>query len=231
VSVSEITSIPEPAGSFTELTEREEAASLGVHASAASRSGADEAWSLRGQLTLANIVSTGSLLAGLAALLLAAGDGTPMSASRLRVVVMLIGVAALLDAIDGPLARMRHTAGPFGCNLDSLADMVSFGVVPAVALYGAQLHQVPVAGLLASAAFCVCGAWRLARFPLCQTAHQFVGCPVPLAAVIAGVTAVAFASTAATLATVASLSWLMIGTLAFPTWSRVLGRPQPPRRR
>jgi CDP-diacylglycerol---serine O-phosphatidyltransferase len=140
------------------------------------------------------------------------------------VVVGLIALAAFLDAIDGPLAlaRLRHTAGPFGCNLDSLADIVSFGVAPAVALYHAQLREVPVAGLLAAAAFCTCAAWRLARFPLCQSSRRFVGCPVPLAAVVVGLAATLFSNSEVTLATVLSLSWLMIGTLPFPTWTSVL---------
>jgi CDP-diacylglycerol--serine O-phosphatidyltransferase len=184
----------------------------------------DEArrWSLHHEFTIANFITTASLLTGVAALLLATHGSASMSSSRLRLIVGLVCLAAFLDAIDGPLARYTHTAGAFGCNLDSLADIVAFGVTPAVALYVAQLHRIPIAGLVASAAFCTCAAWRLARFPLCQSSHGFVGCPVPLGAVVVCVLATAAASPAVTFAAIAILSYLMVGTLRFPTWSRLL---------
>jgi CDP-diacylglycerol--serine O-phosphatidyltransferase len=146
-------------------------------------------WAIHHEFTIANALTTASLAAGFAALLVTVETGSAPSAGRLRIVVALICVAAILDAVDGPIARRRRTAGAFGCNLDSLADVVSFGAVPAVALYAAQLSRFSVIGALVSAAFCTCAAWRLARFPLCKRSGSFVGCPVPAAAVIAGVVA------------------------------------------
>lgn len=95
-----------------------------------------------------------------------------MPDAKLRLAVGLTCLAAFLDAIDGPIARYTHTSGPFGCNLDSLADVVSFGVTPAVVLYLAQLHRVPVAGVVASVAFCTCGALRLARSRCARVARR-----------------------------------------------------------
>src|SRR5262249_9312433 len=166
-------------------------------------------WSVRRQLTIANAATTAGLLTGLTALVEATRTGWGGSAPRLRLVVALIVLAAILYAVDGPPAPARHTARPVCAHLASLADTVSFGVVPPVALHFAQLHSVPVAGAAASAGFCICAAWRLARFPLCQRRHSFVGCPVPLAAVIAGLPAVAGSEPVGTLVAVTVLSALM----------------------
>jgi CDP-diacylglycerol---serine O-phosphatidyltransferase len=231
MSVSDVTAFPEPIVKATAIRERstERAPAATTADSAVEQIGPADVWSLSRQVTLANALTTASLLVGLAALFEAARARASMPDATLRLIVGLICTAAVLDAVDGPLARLRGTAGPFGCNLDSLADMVSFGAAPAVALFLAQLHTVPVAGLIASAAFCTCAAWRLARFPLCKSSAAFVGCPVPLAAVIAGIVAVTASSPIVTLVTVGALSWMMVGTMAFPTWTRVLGGSRPAR--
>ncbi len=235
MSVSDVTAFRESAPGANAIGERTvdqpQVPSLGTGERIVQLGVDTERWSLQRQLTLANTVTTASLLLGLAALFEAGRVRGTMPPATLRLIVGLICVAAVLDAIDGPLARLRRTAGVFGCNLDSLADMVSFGAAPAVALFLAQLHTIPVGGLIVSAAFCTCAAWRLARFPLCKSSASFVGCPVPVAAVVAGVAAVVASSPIVTLITVASLSWLMVGTMPFPTWTRVRGRQGPPARR
>ena len=203
--VSEAKADVTPAASPREAADTPEDESLGV--------------SLRVQLTLANFVTTGSLLAGLAALYETTRTGVGMPESRVRVVFALIGLAAVLDAVDGPLARYRHTTGMFGGTLDSLADIVSFGVAPVMAAYFSSIHRIPVAGALVCFAFCTCAAWRLARFQVSGHSRWFTGCPVPLAAVVVGVAGALHATGAGMLITLAVLSYLMVGTLPFPTWS------------
>jgi CDP-diacylglycerol--serine O-phosphatidyltransferase len=173
------------------------------------------------QFTIANLVTSASLVTGLAALLEATRTGVPLSHARLWLVFGLITTAAILDAVDGPLARRLQTTGRFGGELDSLADMVAFGVAPAVAVYFSALHKVPVLGLLICAGFCLCAAWRLARFSLCSRRNSFVGCPVPLAAVILGLLAALEPSFASTLLATVILSGLMVTTVPFPTWCGV----------
>ncbi len=142
----------------------------------------------------------------------------------------LIVLAAMLDAIDGPLARRSQSTSAFGGELDSLSDIVSFGVVPPAMVYFSELYRIHVVGALACVLFCICGAWRLARFQQCGHSEWFVGLPVPLAAVIVGLVVTLEPSAAGALIVVALLSCLMVGTLPFPTWAAAL-RPHVHRRR
>lgn len=177
--------------------------------------------SLVHQLTPANLVTTASLVTGLVALLEATRAGTGMSHTPAPLLFGLIALAAFLDAIDGPLARLTHSTSVFGGTLDSLADVVSFGLVPAVVAYFAVLYRIPVLGAVVCTAYCTCAAWRLARFQVCGHGDWFVGCPVPTAAVMLAFVVVIDSSAITDGITVALLSALMIGALPFPTWSVV----------
>ncbi|WP_437731811.1 CDP-diacylglycerol--serine O-phosphatidyltransferase [Sorangium sp. So ce1335] len=77
---------------------------------------------------------------------------------------LLVLVAMVLDTLDGRVARMTRTQSAFGRELDSLADLVSFGVAPAVLVYQGSLHRLGLAGVLGAFVFTACGAIRLARF-------------------------------------------------------------------
>lgn len=104
---------------------------------------------------------------------------------------LLIGIAMVLDTLDGRIARMTKTASEFGLQLDSLADVITFGFAPAVlcyqwAFYQFERHSVDRAGWLACFLFLVCAASRLARFNV-QTSgvhdkRYFIGMPTPAAA-------------------------------------------------
>jgi len=102
----------------------------------------------------------------------------------------LIFIAGILDWFDGRVARMTGTTSAFGEQLDSLADVVSFGVAPSILVYRWGLISFERLGLAVSFLFLVCGACRLARFNV--QAHVvdkkfFVGLPIPAAAgVLAG---------------------------------------------
>jgi CDP-diacylglycerol---serine O-phosphatidyltransferase len=157
----------------------------------------------------ANVITTGCLTAGVVALMLAA-DG------HLGPAAAAVVVAAVLDSIDGVVARRLSVSGPFGCQLDSLADLVAFGAAPALMLHHGVLHGEPLLGAGACMAFVLAGAWRLARYPLVADRDRFVGLPIPPA----GLTAAAVALTGPTafgLAVTFTLALLMVSVIPFPT--------------
>jgi len=97
----------------------------------------------------------------------------------------LIFWAIVLDLLDGRIARMTGSESEFGGELDSLADVISFGVAPALLAYAWAFDSVPRVGWLAAFLFVVCGALRLARFNVQRHAvdgRYFVGLPIPAAA-------------------------------------------------
>jgi CDP-diacylglycerol--serine O-phosphatidyltransferase len=110
-----------------------------------------------------------------------------------------IGFAALFDLLDGRVARMTNTTSEFGIELDSIADVVSFGIAPALLAFTWGYGQVPDlrdVGWAASFLFLICGALRLARFNVQARQHKpnqppknpkvdkkaFVGLPIPFGA-------------------------------------------------
>ncbi len=113
----------------------------------------------------------------------------------LATAALAIGLAILADLVDGRVARFASATSEFGRELDSLADMCSFGVAPAVLAYNWGLHHISPTGWLVAALFSVCSAVRLARFNvgrLEQHGGFYIGLPTPAAAALVG--AVVFAS-------------------------------------
>lgn len=99
--------------------------------------------------------------------------------------VMFAFWAAMCDLADGRLARALDASSQFGMELDSLSDMVSFGVAPALLVYLSVLHKLGPIGLAIAVAFPLCGAVRLARFNQDKSSIgkvTFLGCPIPIAA-------------------------------------------------
>jgi CDP-diacylglycerol--serine O-phosphatidyltransferase len=109
-----------------------------------------------------------------------------------RRAVAAIFCAMLFDMLDGRAARMLGADSRFGVQLDSLADLVSFGVAPAILIYTWSLSQMQDAGWIAALIFCACSALRLARFNIqaardegaSQSHPYFTGLPTPAAACI-----------------------------------------------
>ncbi len=94
-------------------------------------------------------------------------------------------VSALMDGLDGKVARLTHSASEFGVQFDSLADLVAFGLAPSVLVWQWQLHHLGRFGVAIAFLYAACGALRLARFNV--NAHVaskrfFVGLPIPAAA-------------------------------------------------
>lgn len=168
---------------------------------------------MRDYISLANLLTTGNLAAGFFALVL-------VSRSGMLIATLLVLAAAIFDALDGKLARERLDADTFGASLDSLADLVSFGAVPAFALYLVGLEAVPVLGIVACLLFLVCGAWRLARFSAVKSDGVFLGLPIPPAGIAAMLLVLAVAGGAPPMLAAAgaiALAALMVSSLRVPT--------------
>ncbi|MHC0449709.1 MAG: CDP-diacylglycerol--serine O-phosphatidyltransferase [Candidatus Lariskella arthropodorum] len=99
---------------------------------------------------------------------------------------ILIIVASVMDGLDGRLARLLNTTTAFGAQLDSLADLVSFGVAPAIVTYLWSLYQIPYKGVgwAVILLFITCAAFRLARFNISRSDPKnfSIGVPMPAAA-------------------------------------------------
>jgi len=131
-----------------------------------------------------NLVTLLALCAGLTSIRMAFEDHYVLALAA-------IVFAAVLDGIDGRLARYLKGTSRFGAELDSLSDFVNFGVAPALILYFWGLHDLKSAGWIAAMAFAICAGLRLARFNVmieepdrpAWTANFFVGVPAPAGAI------------------------------------------------
>lgn len=94
----------------------------------------------------------------------------------------MILLSVLMDSMDGKVARKLSVSSDFGKELDSLSDLVSFGVAPAILVYSAYLRSgLGIWGILIAAVFALCGAVRLARFNVLNISTYFVGVPITFA--------------------------------------------------
>ncbi len=158
------------------------------------------------------------------------GSQPQLAQQNFEVAAKTIFLAGLLDGLDGRIARMTNTTSEFGRELDSLADVISFGIAPAILAYiwgvmfvpdtvGAHLHRV---GELLAFLFLACGAARLARFniqknpmpsnPGAPNRKYFVGLPIPAGAGM--VATVIFAAGSTPLTDIGwSIAWLCLLSL------------------
>jgi CDP-diacylglycerol--serine O-phosphatidyltransferase len=136
------------------------------------------------RILVPNVVTLLALCAGLTAIRMAFED-------RYALALAAIVFAAILDAIDGRLARLLKGTSRFGAELDSLSDFVNFGVAPALILYFWGLHDLKSAGWIAAMVFAICAGLRLARFNVmlddpdrpAWASNFFVGMPAPAGAI------------------------------------------------
>ena len=131
-----------------------------------------------------NLITLLALCAGLTAIRFAV-EG------RLEIALGAIVFAAVLDGIDGRIARLLKGTSRFGAELDSLADFVNFGVAPGLILYFWDLHELKSAGWIAAMVFAICAGLRLARFNVmiddpnrpAWAGNFFTGMPAPAGAI------------------------------------------------
>lgn len=133
-----------------------------------------------------NLITLASIFCGFNAIRVVAQDNPSVEAFYRAAILLLF--AMLFDLLDGRVARMTRTQSAFGLQLDSLADIVSFGVAPSLLVYKWVLYRYPLPGLLTAFLFTACGAMRLARFNVLSTASggeqakpgkYIVGLPIP----------------------------------------------------
>jgi CDP-diacylglycerol---serine O-phosphatidyltransferase len=124
---------------------------------------------------LPSVFTLGNLFLGIISIILAFQGRQTYAA-----LVVIIGM--LLDGLDGRVARMLNAQSEFGKELDSLSDVISFGVAPAFIMYGVILSSLGWVGMVITALFPICGALRLARFNVMTgTTNYFVGLPITAA--------------------------------------------------
>jgi CDP-diacylglycerol--serine O-phosphatidyltransferase len=140
---------------------------------------------------LPNLFTAGNLVLGILSIAFAINDSLTLSlAAETKVTpflwpARLIVIAAFMDFIDGFVARLTNTTSKFGMEFDSLSDLISFGVAPAMLIYLSVLRYIPFWGLFIMALYVVCAAIRLARFNVqaqIEEKTQFMGLPSPAAA-------------------------------------------------
>ena len=196
----------------------------------------------KGMYILPSLFTTANIAAGFYAILQTV-HGVSGEAWHLDFAAKAIGFAVLFDGLDGRIARMTNTASDFGRELDSLADVIAFGVAPALLAWMWGFHLLPSSiapelrlritelGSIACFAFLMTGASRLARFNITKNPEPsnpgrpgkkyFVGMPIPAGAgVIAAV--VHFSAGEHLTSWVTAMSWLMmvvvVGYLMVSTW-------------
>jgi CDP-diacylglycerol--serine O-phosphatidyltransferase len=132
----------------------------------------------RGVAILPSLFTTGNLFLGFWAVV------KTFHGDHADAAIFIFG-AIILDLLDGRIARMTGTTSEFGGELDSLADVISFGVAPALLAYSWAFGGMPRVGWLAAFLFVVCGTLRLARFNVQRhvvDGRYFIGLPIPAAA-------------------------------------------------
>jgi CDP-diacylglycerol---serine O-phosphatidyltransferase len=197
----------------------------------------------KGMYILPSLFTTANIAAGFYAILQTV-HGSPAEAWHMDFAAKAIGFAVLFDGLDGRIARMTNTASDFGRELDSLADVITFGVAPALLAWMWGFHLLPFVktfpelhlkitqlGSIGCFAFLIAGASRLARFNIAKNPQPsnpgrpgkkyFVGMPIPAGAgVIAAV--VHFSGGEPLVSWVTSVSWLLmvvvVGYLMVSTW-------------
>lgn len=141
----------------------------------------------KGIYILPNLFTTASLFFGFYAIIVSISGNFSKAA-------ILVMIACVMDGLDGKIARFTNTTSRFGVEYDSLSDLVSFGLAPAVMAYLWALAPYGRAGWIVAFLFVACGAMRLARFNVQVSTVEsktFNGLPIPAAAMVI-VTAVLF---------------------------------------
>ena len=136
---------------------------------------------------LPNLFTVSSIFCGFYGAVLAASASGPTMADQLYRACIAVLFAMVFDAVDGRVARLTRTQSAFGVQMDSLADVISFGVVPGLIAWHWGLNAYGTTGLFACFVYCACGAIRLARFNVMAAADDgpssyFLGLPIPAAA-------------------------------------------------
>ncbi|MDO9124075.1 MAG: CDP-diacylglycerol--serine O-phosphatidyltransferase [Deltaproteobacteria bacterium] len=138
----------------------------------------------KGVYILPNLFTTGNLFCGFWAII-------SVFQEKFYYAAVAILLASVFDILDGKVARLSGATSKFGVQYDSLADLISFGVAPALLAFSWALRPYGRFGWLAAFLFVVCGALRLARFNVMSASGEtkyFKGLPIPAAATMIALT-------------------------------------------
>lgn len=140
----------------------------------------------KAMFVLPNLFTVSSIFCGFYAISLASGDPGPVQFYHAGLAIFF---GLFFDTADGRVARLTRTQSDFGVQLDSLADVITFGAAPAVVVHKWGLSQLGALGTFAAFVYLACGAMRLARFNVLAarglgSKQFFVGLPIPLAAAV-----------------------------------------------
>lgn len=150
--------------------------------------------------------------------LLAQADG------KIYLAIWLILASCIFDLLDGRLARLGGAESSFGREFDSLADVVSFGVAPALMVHRIVLHQFTQAGWIIASIYLICGALRLARFNCVAAMNSaaatkdFTGFPIPAAAGFIASLTLFLLWLDDRIENVTYIKWLLAGLMLFLAW-------------
>jgi CDP-diacylglycerol---serine O-phosphatidyltransferase len=134
---------------------------------------------------------------------------------------VFIILAVVMDGLDGRVARRLDIISLLGKELDSLCDLVSFGVAPALLIYAQVLnHFVFSLGVVVAVLYIVCGAYRLARFNVLNISDYFVGVPITMAGAIVAVVSLlaGWLPSSLIFAVLLLLALMMISTFKVPKY-------------
>lgn len=179
----------------------------------------------RGVFLLPSLFTVGNMFCGYACIVYS-------MTGRLETAAPFIGIAIILDMLDGRIARMTNSTSAFGVEFDSLADVISFGAAPPVLAFSWGLGELGQVGWAAGFIFLSATAIRLARFNVQSATHvdkrYFLGMPSPAAAGIVGATVFAFPELPhgpyQTLAAVAAMlvpAALMVSTIRYRSFKTI----------
>ena len=186
-----------------------------------------------GRKYIPTLATLGNLVAGCLAIAVLMG----VSERRFDLAALLIIAAVLCDSMDGALARMFGAASDFGAELDSLADVVSFGVAPAMLVLSLESSTLGALGWVIAICFALCAAWRLGRYnvhrklssshgPFCGLPTTGAGGSVAAAVLLQGFLAEHGIELAGALmpGLLLALAYLMVSNLPYPHVGGVIAK-------
>jgi len=172
---------------------------------------------------LPNLFTASSIFVGVISIVEASKEHFALSS-------WLILLALIFDGLDGRIARMTNTTSPFGVEFDSLADIISFGITPAMLLYFFIGDEFGRFGILVSALYVIFGAIRLARFNISTAKtdpNVFIGLPIPIAAIFISMWILLFhkydlqAYSVILLILALGIAILMVSNFRYPSFKKV----------
>ncbi|MFD0590895.1 CDP-diacylglycerol--serine O-phosphatidyltransferase [Paenibacillus sp. GCM10027627] len=168
--------------------------------------------------SIPSLLTVGNLFLGVIAIIMVFNEKPSLAA-------MMVLIAMLLDGVDGRVARALNAQSEFGKELDSLSDVISFGVAPAFIMYVVAFQDLsPALAWTVTAIFPICGALRLARFNvITSNAGYFIGLPIPAAGGVLATMALFKDQipVSVLLTSTLVLSFLMVSTIRYPNFKKV----------